>query len=175
MSEFKKFNASENRNYNSGDAYENGTLTWDSSNGLRLHDGSTSGGNPLVPQSSGSEPMPHARSPLNINDPDVSLAGLRVMMSSGVVRVLSAYGQSMGLLYTGRIISAADQTQTIVSSNGVSVDAGQQHTIGTLVNRGDTLILDSIYDANSNNVYRVTAMITWSSVPYGVAIIEQLV
>lgn len=45
MSQFKRFNASENDNYNSSDAYPEGTLTWDPSNGLRIHDGNTSGGN----------------------------------------------------------------------------------------------------------------------------------
>ncbi len=47
MSQFKRFNASENKNYNTGDAYESGTLTWDPNNGLRLHDGGTSGGNQI--------------------------------------------------------------------------------------------------------------------------------
>ncbi len=45
MSQFKRFNASESGNYNSSNAYPEGTLTWDPSNGLRIHDGSTSGGN----------------------------------------------------------------------------------------------------------------------------------
>ena len=45
MSQFKRFNTSENDNYNSGAAYPQGTLTWDPDNGLRIHDGSTSGGN----------------------------------------------------------------------------------------------------------------------------------
>jgi hypothetical protein len=45
MSQLKKFNASENRNYNNSDAYEAGTLTWDPDNGLRIHDGNTGGGN----------------------------------------------------------------------------------------------------------------------------------
>jgi hypothetical protein len=41
---FKRFNASEAQNYDQT-ALEPGTLTWDSDNGLRIHDGSTSGGN----------------------------------------------------------------------------------------------------------------------------------
>lgn len=45
MAQFKRFNTSENDNYNSSDAFPEGTLTWDPSNGLRLHDGSTGGGN----------------------------------------------------------------------------------------------------------------------------------
>jgi len=44
MAQFKRFNASENDNYNSSDAYPEGTLTWDPDNGLRIHDGNTSGG-----------------------------------------------------------------------------------------------------------------------------------
>lgn len=45
MSQFKRFNTSENNSFNSSDAFPEGTLTWDSSNGLRLHDGNTGGGN----------------------------------------------------------------------------------------------------------------------------------
>ncbi len=45
MAQFKRFNASENQSYNSDSAYPEGTLTWDPSNGLRIHDGNTSGGN----------------------------------------------------------------------------------------------------------------------------------
>jgi len=44
MSQFKRFNASENNNFNTNDAYPQGTLTWDPNNGLRVHDGSTGGG-----------------------------------------------------------------------------------------------------------------------------------
>lgn len=47
MSQFKRFNASENDNWNTNDAYPQGTLTWDPDNGLRIHDGSTSGGNAI--------------------------------------------------------------------------------------------------------------------------------
>ena len=42
MSQFKRFNSSDNANWNSGNTYPEGILTWDSNNGLRLHDGSTS-------------------------------------------------------------------------------------------------------------------------------------
>lgn len=51
MSNFKRFNASENNSYDSSAVYPNGTLTWDGSNGLRLHDGSTSGGINIVSSS----------------------------------------------------------------------------------------------------------------------------
>ena len=44
MSQLKKFNVSESEQYNSSNAYEEGTLTWDTSNGLRIHDGYTNGG-----------------------------------------------------------------------------------------------------------------------------------
>lgn len=44
MSQFKRFNASENTNWDTNFAHPEGTLTWDPSNGLRLHDGYTSGG-----------------------------------------------------------------------------------------------------------------------------------
>lgn len=42
---FKRFNTSGSNNYNSNYVGQNGELTWDDSNGLRLHDGNTSGGN----------------------------------------------------------------------------------------------------------------------------------
>jgi hypothetical protein len=46
MSSFKRFNSSNNStDHNGNEAFEEGTLTWDSGNGLRLHDGYTSGGN----------------------------------------------------------------------------------------------------------------------------------
>ena len=47
MSQFKRFNASENNTFDSSAVYPEGTLTWDSDNGLRLHDNNTSGGNPV--------------------------------------------------------------------------------------------------------------------------------
>lgn len=47
MSQFKRFNTSDNTNWSSSDAYPDGTLTWDPNNGLRLHDGNTSGGNSI--------------------------------------------------------------------------------------------------------------------------------
>lgn len=53
MAQFKRFNASENDNYDSSSAFPEGTLTWDPSNGLRIHDGSTSGGNSVGGTSTG--------------------------------------------------------------------------------------------------------------------------
>jgi hypothetical protein len=44
MAQFKRFNASENDNYDTSAVYPSGTLTWDPDNGLRLHDGNTNGG-----------------------------------------------------------------------------------------------------------------------------------
>ena len=44
MAQFKRFNASENDNYDTNAVYPAGTLTWDPDNGIRLHNGSTSGG-----------------------------------------------------------------------------------------------------------------------------------
>ena len=46
MSSFKRFNSSNNStDYNGSEVFEEGTLTWDGGNGLRLHDGYTNGGN----------------------------------------------------------------------------------------------------------------------------------
>lgn len=44
---FKRFNVSEMDSYYTGQVYEQGTLTWNSDEGLRLHDGSTNGGNAI--------------------------------------------------------------------------------------------------------------------------------
>lgn len=44
MSQFKRFNSSENNNYDSSARYPEGTLTWDPDNGLRIHDGNQNGG-----------------------------------------------------------------------------------------------------------------------------------
>ena len=45
MSQFKRFNSSDNTNWDTYASYPPGTLTWDPDNGLRVHDGSTGGGN----------------------------------------------------------------------------------------------------------------------------------
>lgn len=47
MAQFKRFNASENDNWDTGATYPEGTLTWDPDNGLRIHDGNTGGGNSI--------------------------------------------------------------------------------------------------------------------------------
>lgn len=45
---FKRFNTSNSRDYNNNDTYNNGELTWNDNVGLRLHDGYTPGGDPLL-------------------------------------------------------------------------------------------------------------------------------
>ena len=47
MSNFKKFNSSDQGRYNTNYVGREGEVTWDTENGLRLHDGSTEGGNPI--------------------------------------------------------------------------------------------------------------------------------
>lgn len=44
MSNFRRFNSSGTQYFDSNYVGENGELTWDTTNGLRIHDGSTSGG-----------------------------------------------------------------------------------------------------------------------------------
>jgi hypothetical protein len=44
---FKRYNASNGQDFRTNYVGGDGELTWDSTNGLRLHDGSTSGGNPV--------------------------------------------------------------------------------------------------------------------------------
>jgi hypothetical protein len=53
MSNFKRFNASEHDNYYTNAVLPTGTLTWDDSTGLRLHDGTTEGGNTVGGGSTG--------------------------------------------------------------------------------------------------------------------------
>ena len=48
MSNFKKFNSSDQGRYRTDHVGREGELTWDTENGLRLHDGSTQGGNPVT-------------------------------------------------------------------------------------------------------------------------------
>jgi hypothetical protein len=47
MTQFKRFNASENDNWDTNATYPAGTLTWDPDNGLRIHDGSSGGGSQI--------------------------------------------------------------------------------------------------------------------------------
>jgi hypothetical protein len=44
---FKRYNTSNGQDFRTNYVGRDGELTWDSDNGLRLHDGSTSGGNPV--------------------------------------------------------------------------------------------------------------------------------
>lgn len=45
---YRRFNNSTSENYNNNTKLENGNLTWDTDNGLRLHDGQRPGGNPVI-------------------------------------------------------------------------------------------------------------------------------
>ena len=117
---------------------------------------------------------PYAASPINTQNPDVLLGAIRVRMDSGIVSVMSSYGADLAIIWAGRLISTSIGTQTIIGSDASNVASGNQETLGTLVNRGDTLIIDQLYDANSNTIYRITVIVTWSSLPNGTIIIEQL-
>lgn len=167
---FKKVNFSVVENGDGHQTHPAGTLIVNSDNQLVMHDGITYGGNVV----GGNQPMPRAASPINVQNPDVSLGAIRVMMNNGVINILSSQGANLALLYTGRVISTSGNTEAIVSSGATSLSPGEQSTLATLVNRGDTLIIDSLYDANSNTIYRITVMVTWSSLPHGTTIIEQL-
>lgn len=45
---YRRFNGSTSENYRSDTKLSNGNLSWDSDNGLRLHDGETPRGNPII-------------------------------------------------------------------------------------------------------------------------------
>lgn len=45
---YRRFTNSTSENYNNNTKLENGNLTWDTDNGLRLHDGQRPGGNPVI-------------------------------------------------------------------------------------------------------------------------------
>ena len=96
-----------------------------------------------------------------------------MMNNNGDVTVLSSQGNNMALVYTGRVITASG-IQTVITNSGVSVDGGQQHSLATLTTRGDTLIIDNMYDANNGYIFRITAMVTWSNLPHGSIIIERI-
>ena len=168
MSEFKRFTSSGSSSYDSGAAYQEGTLTWDPGNGLRLHDGSTSGGVAVMAQAG----LARA-STINSYDPDVTCENIRVMMSNGVITVRHATGDSLGLIYSGRTVSASGST-TVLSTSATSVNAGDALTLATLANRGDSMIIDYLYDANSNYTFRINVFVSWSSLPYGGIIIERI-
>ena len=50
---FKRYDTSDNTYYSESYIGENGTITWNDTQGLRLHDGSTPGGNPIGSSSIG--------------------------------------------------------------------------------------------------------------------------
>ena len=153
---------------------QNNTWVFDSNGYLTLPNGGDikdSNGNSVL--SNGNSSLPRAATPTNIQNPDVSCESIRIMMNNGVITVLSSQGNNLTLVYTGRVISATG-TVTIITNSGISVDAGQQHTLATLANRGDTMIIDNMYDANNGYIFRITVMVTWSSLPHGTAIIERI-
>ena len=122
----------------------------------------------------GNNVLPVKASQINVSNPDLTCGIIRVYMNSGVIAILSANGNGLTAAYTGRKISVNGNTETIISSGSFSVSGYDAVTLGTLVNRGDTLIIDNFYEANSSHVYRITVMVTWSSLPYGGIIIERI-
>jgi len=151
---------------------QNNTWTFDNNGNLALPYGGDikdSSGNSVL---TGGDTLPRA-SVINIPDPDVTCGIIRVRITNGVVTVEEANGGSLTVVYSGRVVSSTG-TQTILSTGGSSAAPGGQLTLGTLVNRGDSLIMDYLYDANTNHAYRINAMVTWSSVPYGGIIVERI-
>jgi hypothetical protein len=71
MAQFKRFSGSESQNYNSGYVGREGELTWDPDNGLRIHDGNESGGNPIG-----------ITSYQNLNDLPTNLASIQTSSST---------------------------------------------------------------------------------------------
>jgi hypothetical protein len=75
MAQFKRFNSSENpTRSDTTAAYPNGTLTWDDTNGLRLHDGSTLGGN-AIGSGGGGDHMTVRNSTLQLDGAGVAWTG----------------------------------------------------------------------------------------------------
>ena len=48
MADYKRFNTSTSNDYNVNATHSNGTLVWNDNFGIRLHDGETPGGDPLL-------------------------------------------------------------------------------------------------------------------------------
>jgi hypothetical protein len=71
MAQFKRFSGSESENYNSSYVGREGELTWDPNNGLRIHDGNESGGNPIG-----------ITSYQNLNDLPTNLASIQTSSST---------------------------------------------------------------------------------------------
>lgn len=163
---------------NNGSIYvktNNQNYSWefDTSGNLRLPSGGDikdSSGNSVL--GGGGSSLPRA-SVMNTPDPDVTCDSIRVMMNNGVITVRESSGNGLALVYSGRTVTATG-TQTMLSTGGTSVNSGEALTLATLANRGDSMIIDYLYDANTNKTYRINVMVTWSSLPYGGIIIERI-
>ena len=193
--------------------FEEGTLTWDNGNGLRLHDGSTEGGNPVGGFSgnfydlnnrpngntalsdliggSGSNDngkfyqqtstgvtnwayaVPVWKSGINVSNPEVAAPIVTISYYANDVRIINSSGSNSTYVIQGRKVTAAGVVTTI--SQTVSINATEFYTVGSLAGSGDILILDALYDAGSNVVYRVTVMAGYSGGTMGQICIEQLI
>ena len=164
-----RISATANVNLVTDNMAANTTWTFDTSGVLHL----PSGGD--IVNSSGQTvlgSLPRA-SIINIPDPDVTCDNIRVMMNNGIITIRESNGGSLALLYSGRTVTASG-TQSILSTGGTSVNTGEAFTIATLADKGDSMVLDYVYDANTNKVYRINVMVSWSSSPYGGIIIERI-
>lgn len=110
---FRRFNTSNSADYNSNATYEEGTLTWDNSNGLRVHDGETAGGDPLL----------SVHSPNNIQSPVVDTDGINSFAVPGNVT-------NSGWAYVGNetLYFTNDQYETGYVVTAASYDSGSDTT-----------------------------------------------
>ena len=192
---FKRFSSGNTDYFNGSYVGENGELTWDSTNGLRLHDGNTEGGNTvggtagalvnpgnasgvLTNDGSGNlswvapSGLPAARTATNTVDPTATLDAVTVRMtSSGNVQISNLSGSTTAYAYTAQSIISGTVT-TIV--NRPTINNGDSVDIATLAITGDSVIFPHIYEPNSGRVYRVTAMVGWSGLPHGMVVIERI-
>ena len=116
--------------------------------------------------------LPAVRTATNTIDPTATLDAVTVRMtSSGNVQISNLSGSTTAYAYTAQSIISGTVT-TIV--NRPTINNGDSVDIATLAITGDSVIFPHIYEPNSGRVYRVTAMVGWSGLPYGMVIIERI-
>jgi hypothetical protein len=206
MSSFKRFNTSNNStDYNGNEAFEEGTLTWDSGNGLRLHDGSTGGGNPVGGSNYSGTSAIHDmvfgggssadngkfiqqintnqvqwadgvrlwKSGVNVVNPEVTVPDFTVNLYGGHVNIINTTGIDTIYTWAGRVITT-DGTTSLYSVGTTILSTESADVSALAAVRGNTLVLDHIYNANNNGIYRVTVTIGWSQGNQGQIVVERL-
>jgi hypothetical protein len=206
MSSFKRFNTSNNStNYNGNEVFEEGTLTWDAGNGLRLHDGNTSGGNSVGGNNYSGTSAIHDmvfgggssadngkflqqintnqvqwgdgvqlwKTATNVANPELTVPDFTVNYYGGNVNIINSTGSDTSYTWAGRLITSTGSTS--IHSGGTGIVSTESAVVSAIsADRGNTLVLDHIYNANTGGLYRVTVVIGWSQGNQGQIMVERL-